>query len=168
MWRHWTLSEVCLHQSNIACAESKLVRPHTLSVRACSFVCDSTLPLLGAKFFQCNVTTHIFIAIPIDMAHMSGRHLESLGVVGHRNSLAHAIENGPTCRSSHWNVPNIHPSEFYRGISSPVPVPCHLHIPYRIAGLYRKLRHSSRYANPYCDTRMCHRVARLGHMAQGW
>ena len=29
-------------------------------------------------------------------------------------------------------------------------------------------RHSSRHARPRCDTRMCHRIAHLGHMGQGW
>ena len=41
-----TLGEVYLRPLNIACAESKLVRPRTPPARACSIVCDtSDLPL---------------------------------------------------------------------------------------------------------------------------
>ena len=106
----------------------------------------------------------------------------------------HAIENRPTCQLSHRDFPNIHPSGFYRGIGPPVPMSCHLRIPYRIVRVCSNLQHvgwgeipahpnrsilslknsfqrkspeklvSAR--SPRCDTRMCHKVIHLGHRSK--
>ena len=59
LWLSWTVEKVCLRQSNTARAKSKLVRPHTWFVYACSIVCDP-------------ITLHlIVISVPNNMIHVS-------------------------------------------------------------------------------------------------
>ena len=81
-----------------------------------------------------------------------------------------------TCCSSHREIPNFHPPEFHRGIGPPVPVSCHLRIPYRITGAYFNLRHAGWGAiqtHSYCSVlslenpfqRKSHRDTRLDTLA---
>ena len=87
LWLRRTLGEGCL-RPNIACAESKLVRPHTPP--ACMFnrlrhiwlastlgqVIRLDLVSAQAKVSPCNIASRLVISIPIDRVHMSWCHSE--------------------------------------------------------------------------------------------
>lgn len=102
---------------------------------------DSTLPLLEAKVSQCNVVSPTSSSFAINMAHMSWHYPKSQGIVSHHFSLGHVIEewthmfhNIGTSRTS------IHLGSI-KTLNSPLSMSCCLRTPYRIVGIWSKLRH---------------------------
>ena len=55
--------------------------------------------------------------------------------------LGMSIDNWSMCRSYQRDISNIHPSEFYWDMNSPMSMSCHLRTLYRIAGAYTYLRY---------------------------
>ena len=99
-----TLGEIFLCQLNITCAESKVVCLHTPLARACSLVCNTT-------------TSHlIVISVFNNTIYASWCHPMSLDSSIILACLDTFVENWPICRSSHWNILNIHLSRFLSSI----------------------------------------------------
>lgn len=103
-WFRQTLCVVCLCQPNTTCAEFKFVRPHT-----CIFNCLRTIMLHFIVILVSNNTTHALWYHPTSQ--------NSSAILACSDT---SVRNWPMCRSSQWDILNIHSFELSRACDSPV------------------------------------------------